>query len=122
MKILICGSRDWRDPHPIYLAIAGCKQLVPEDDKLVVVHGAARGADSLAGAMAEYLGVEVVPVPADWKTYGKSAGPIRNQKMLDEHDISVTYAFRIEGKSNGTDDMISRSQDAGIPTYVTYRK
>lgn len=89
-----------------------------EDDPLILVHGAAPGADSLAALQADGLSIEALPFPADWKTYGRAAGPIRNQKMLDENDITVTYAFRSAGKSNGTDDMVRRSRAAGIPTYV----
>jgi hypothetical protein len=104
------------------MVIASYKFVNP-DEELVIVHGAARGADSIADQMARELGVRTIPIPAQWKVHGKAAGPIRNQQMLDEHpDIAITYAFRLEGRSNGTDDMISRSKDAGIPTYITYRR
>lgn len=122
MKILICGSRDWDDYHPIYLVLVGAKALAEAlEEPLELVHGAARGADSRAAELAESLGIETHPVHADWKTYGKSAGPLRNQKMLDEHEISVIYAFRLPGKSVGTDDMVRRGREAGISTYVIGR-
>lgn len=122
MKILICGSRDWTDVHPIYLAIAGCQKLAEaQGETLIVVHGDARGADRLGRDMARLLGVEPIAVPAEWNRYGNGAGPIRNQQMLDEHEITAAYAFRLDGKSTGTDDMCSRAKDAGIPVYVTRR-
>lgn len=119
MKILICGSRDWTDPHAIYVVLAGAKALADTlEEPLVLVHGAAKGADSLAADMAERLRITALPFPALWDKHGKAAGPIRNQQMLDENEIAVTYAFRLSGKSNGTDDMVRRSRGAGIPTYV----
>lgn len=119
-KVILCGSRDWEDAHPIYLTLAGLKAMCEAiGEELVLVHGAARGADSIAGDIGTSLGIRVIPVPAEWDKYGKKAGPIRNQKMLDDHDISAVYAFRLPGYSNGTDDMITRAKDAGKPTYVT---
>lgn len=47
MKILICGSRKWSDKNPIKLVI---DTLEPGD---TVIHGAAPGADSIAGKLAE---------------------------------------------------------------------
>jgi hypothetical protein len=46
------------------------------------MHGAARGADRLAGAAALRLGLEVVEYPADWKRHGRRAGYVRNEQML----------------------------------------
>lgn len=119
-KVIICGSRDWDDQHPIFLTIAGLKSMCDlTGEELVIVHGAARGADSLAEAIATALQIKTIPVSAEWDIYRKGAGAIRNQRMLDEHDISAVYAFRLPGPSVGTDDMINRAKDAGKPTYVT---
>lgn len=119
-KVILCGSRDWEDTHPIFLTIAGLKAMCEAiDEELVIVHGAQRGADSIAGDIAVSLGIRVIPVPAEWDKYKKGAGNIRNQKMLDEHNISSVYAFRLPGFSPGTDDMASRATSAGLPTYVT---
>lgn len=118
MKILICGTRDWDDAHPIYVALAGCLSLLEEGEPFVVIQGGARGADSIAKEMGELLGADVKEEPADWSTHGKAAGPTRNQKMLDNHQPDVVYAFRLPGRSPGTDDMVSRAKNAGIPTYI----
>jgi hypothetical protein len=119
MKILVCGSRTWDELHIIGTILQGCKAFHTEEDPLILVHGdCPSGADAIADEQAKILGIERLPVPADWDTHGRAAGPIRNQKMLDENEILVTYAFRSAGKSNGTDDMIRRSKAAGIPTYV----
>lgn len=119
MRVLICGSRNWSDPGPINALLAGLDILAEgQNESLVVIHGDANGADTLAGNLAKRWGAKVIPEPADWDKHGKAAGPIRNQKMLDDHSPDVVYAFRCEGKSNGTDDMCNRARKAGIPTYV----
>lgn len=120
MRILVCGSRSWSDPGPIHEVLMDHAVLAQElNVKLILIHGAAPGADSLAEKIANEIGgFEIIAEPADWKTYGKAAGPIRNQKMLDEHKPDCVHAFKISSKSNGTDDMIRRAKKAGIETYI----
>lgn len=112
MRVLICGSRDWTDAALIRRVVA----RLPEG--AVVIHGAARGADHLAGLAALDRGLRVEPYPAEWDRYGVAAGPIRNQWMLDDGQPDYVVAFRLPGKSTGTDDMIRRALAADVPVYV----
>ena len=109
--VLICGSRDFTDRERIRLRMA---QLPPGT---VIVHGAARGADTIAGEIAAEMGLEVRAHPAEWRKYGRAAGPIRNQAMLDiEHpDLVIAYP---EDEARGTWDMVRRARKAGVPTEV----
>ena len=120
MKLLICGSRGWKDAQAIDAIVAGYDVLAEgRGEDLVVIHGACpSGADALADRIAKQWGIKRIPEPADWDRYGKAAGPIRNQKMLDEYKPDVVYAFRSTGKSNGTDDMVDRARKAGVRTYI----
>jgi hypothetical protein len=113
MKVLVTGSRHWpyADKHIVRDALIACGATI-------VVHGDARGADAQAKAIAIELGLEQRPYPADWKTYGRAAGGIRNQEMLDsEHlpgePVAVVLAFPRED-SIGTWDMVERAEHAGI--------
>lgn len=81
-----------------------------EDMHAVIVHGAARGADTIARLVAEDLGLATEAHPADWKKHGKAAGPIRNQEMLDS-GIDLVIAFP---GGNGTADMVKRARQAGV--------
>lgn len=75
----------------------------------------------MCGWVAEReFNLKVIPVPAKWKQYGKAAGTIRNQQMLDEHpDIEVVYAFHDDlPKSKGTKDMCQRADKAGKIVFV----
>lgn len=116
-RILICGSRGWKKVGPIETVIAGHLAQGP----VTVIHGdCPDGADAIADAVGKKLGARVVPVPANWNRFGKRAGFIRNQKMLDEQHPQIVYAFRAHGKSNGTDDMVERSLAADVPTFVMF--
>lgn len=49
-----------------------------------MIHGNARGADTLAGNWAKKNKIEkITAVPADWNTHGKRAGYLRNIAMAD---------------------------------------
>jgi hypothetical protein len=113
VRVLVCGDRNWTEQVPIYMRL---RQL-PRDT--VVIHGCARGADTIGGQVARSLGFKVLEFPADWDKYGKGAGPIRNQQMLDEGKPELVLAFhRNFADSKGTKDMVSRAKKANIPCEV----
>ena len=50
----------------------------------LLLHGGARGADQAIGRAAHQLGWPVQSLPAEWGRYGRSAGPIRNRRLLEQ--------------------------------------
>jgi hypothetical protein len=52
---------------------------------------------------------------ADWNTHGRAAGPIRNQRMLDEVKPELVVAFP---GGRGTADMVRRAREAGVNVYL----
>jgi hypothetical protein len=112
MRVLVCGSREWTNKERIR---AELEQIV---DLQTVIHGNARGADRLAGEVAKEMGIQVMKYPADWPRYGKGAGVIRNQEMLDIESPHLVIAFRKGLVSAGTDNMIRRTRLAGIELRV----
>lgn len=85
----------------------------------VIIEGECRGADRIAREEAEKLGMEVIPFEAKWERYGRGAGHIRNQKMLDEGKPDKVVAFHNDiTSSKGTKDMIRRAKEADIPTEI----
>lgn len=114
MRLLVCGDRDWDDGLLIENEI-----LKVKDNLKVVIEGEARGADSMARDAAEKHNIHVLKFPANWNLYRRAAGPIRNQKMLDEGNPTHVWAFHnCINESRGTADMVLRSVKAGIPTRV----
>lgn len=117
MKVIICGSRYWNDSN--YELICLAVSCLPEGSK--VIHGAARGVDTLAGRAARQLRHDVQYFDAAWHVYGKAAGPRRNQRMLEQKpDLVIGFTDDIQA-SIGTRDMISRALNAGVPTMVMDR-
>ena len=112
MKVLVCGDRNWTDEGAIRATLI--KLGATE-----VIHGACRGADRLGAAAAISLGLGVTAYPAMWNLYGKGAGPIRNQEMLNDGKPDIVAAFHNNiTSSRGTRDMIRRSKAAGVETTL----
>ena len=108
MRVLVCGGRDFND---VTLAYKVLNHFHDIHGFTCVIDGDAKGADRLAGLWAKDIGIESRKYPADWKTYGRAAGHIRNQQMLDEGRPEMVIAFP-GGK--GTANMISLTKKAGI--------
>ena len=108
MKILVCGGRNYWNREELYRVLDAIHKAGPVTH---AIHGGATGADSLVGQWCASLGVECTAYPADWKEYGKAAGPIRNQQMLNQGCPDVVIAFR---GGAGTADMVRKAQKAGI--------
>jgi hypothetical protein len=105
MKVIICGGRDYR--------------LTPRDyDWLntlpitAVLSGNGRGVDRDAEYWAQRKGLPVTRVPAQWDTYGKAAGPIRNQAMVAQADGCVAFPG-----GRGTADCVRRAKQAGLQIW-----
>ena len=124
MRVLICGSRHWDDEAPIRVVLAGLDE-VGHGREITVIHGAAKGADGIAGKVAEQLRYTVASYPADWTKHGKPAGHIRNAQMLREGKPNVVFAFKDNFdwtfSEGGTENMVKIAKDAGVPAYVIGR-
>ena len=134
MRVLICGSRDWTDTGPAPRMPSDTvvprrahpppglggdlirRELSSLQGVDVVIEGEAPGADTLTRHAAEELGIPVLPFPADWDRHGRAAGPIRNQRMIDEGHPDLVLAFTQDlNSSRGTADMVARAKRAGLP-------
>src|ERR1043165_7272006 len=111
MRVLITGGREFADRDLLFETL---DRLHAVHGFTVLIHGAAPGADTLAGEWAEQRGIEVIARPADWKKHGRAAGPIRNQEMF-KNNPQIVVAFP-GGK--GTANMVSIAKKAGIEVVV----
>lgn len=109
---LICGGRTYSDRQSFGTVMAEIVEDRHPDD-LHVIHGGAGGADWLAEqwAMQVFGAKTITPYPADWDQHGRAAGPIRNQRMIDEGKPDLVIAFP---GGRGTADMVRRARKAGV--------
>lgn len=119
MRVLVCGGRDFADYAYLeaeldsfeyriqHLIQGGCKSFNQQTRTW-------DGADFLAKAWANAQGERgptMEEFPANWSKYGRAAGPIRNQQMLDEGKPHLVLAF---AGGRGTDSMCQLARTAGI--------
>ena len=105
-RVLICGGRDFTDREAAFAAldqhVAGAT---------LVIHGGAKGADTIAGEWAQARGIPVEVYMADWARDKRAAGPIRNKRMLVEGKPDLVVALP-GGK--GTAHMVGIARKAGV--------
>jgi len=111
MRVIICGSRSLFPTLDVLNAAVEASGFDPSE----VVCGCAEGVDQAGAAWAEAQGIPVKHFPANWKRFGRRAGPMRNTEM-------VAYAEGViavwDGESNGTRDTICKAREAGLQVYV----
>lgn len=74
--IFVTGDRNWSDIERIHSELS----RFPSGTRLI--HGGARGADSIAHVIGEACGFDIERFDADWTKYGRAAGPMRNRDMM----------------------------------------
>jgi YspA, cpYpsA-related SLOG family len=109
-RVLVCGSRDWRDAQTI-------RERLSRSDVLqaIVIQGGAKGADLIAKNVCRDKRVHSAQVDPLWGKLGKRAGYLRNLAMLDlEPDLVIAFT---KG-TPGTQITIDEARRRGIPVEV----
>jgi len=96
MKTIIAGGRNIIDRDLVFHAIKESGFSITE-----VVCGEARGVDTLGKIWGNENSVSVKSFPADWKSYGRAAGPIRNEQMA-EYGEALILVWDGKGKGSGS--------------------
>lgn len=139
MNVIMAGTRTITDPALLEQAVIDSGYEVE-----IVFCGCADGVDKMSGHCHDTLlglwinaedcegadwgmehgwacthGVAVRHFPADWKTHGKAAGPIRNREMAEAGADALLALW--DGESKGTSSMIQEAVRAGIKHfYITW--
>lgn len=118
----MCGSRVWRNRLQLEKTL---DEYTLKETKIHMFTGGAAGADRMAedwwdkNKSREGVPCVLTIIPANWMKFGKAAGPMRNQKLADKVGAhGLCLAFRSDGISNGTDDMIRKAQLKGMRVII----
>lgn len=112
MNVIIAGSRCFTDYDVLRDALHNLSWFIRID---TVLSGLAHGPDTLALQWAANNDISVEKYPADWDKYGKAAGPMRNQQMVEEADALICFW---DGESRGTKSMIDLALGKGLVVIV----
>ena len=109
MKVLVCGGRNYDDDVKVYQVLDWVN--ANKDFIDVIISGHAKGADTLGEWYAKDRKLEVEVYRAYWNKYGRAAGMIRNQQMLDKGKPDLVVAFP---GGRGTAGMMRIARAAGV--------
>jgi hypothetical protein len=129
-RVLAFGSRKLVLPHHREAIWREMDSIHADDPIELLIHGAARGADSIAAQWAARRGIPLDPHPAAWddlegvpehyirtdargRRYNSSAGPMRNAEMLRTTDPTLLVAFTDASSwrgTPGTSDMLGKAR------------
>lgn len=95
-KVAIVGSRNLTDYQFFKESI---NTLFKINNFKTIISGGAVGTDSLARQYSIENNIELIEYKPDWGTYGKRAGYIRNETIINECDFALIFW---DGESKGT--------------------
>jgi len=79
-----------------------------------LIHGGAEGTDMTAGSVSLSHGMEPRVFHARWDMYGKRAGTLRNETMLEETNPIFLIAFP---GGRGTSHMVRIARKSGLKVF-----
>lgn len=141
-RVLVTGSRDGIDVSLVDQALdsvlALLQVVLTEQETVTLVHGDARGLDSMAAQVAAHRGWKIESHPAQWNLHTaqcpaghqgldtcKMAGHRRNHEMI-ALSAGLVIAFptgdESSGLSKGTWGCARAAMNAGLPTVVLWKE
>lgn len=119
-RIIVAGSRNCNDYKLIsevlnkYIRYCAENGIKPE-----FVSGGCRGVDTLAERFCKLHNYPIKVFNADWATYGKRAGYLRNKQMAEyAAETGGSLIAFWDGKSRGTKMMIELAESEGLAVNV----
>ncbi len=114
-RIVIAGCRNFENYELAKKYINFCISDIKKKYELIFISGGCSGADLLGERYAKENGYALEIYPANWKKYGRSAGPKRNKQMADNCDYVICFW---DGKSRGTKSMIDYAKALNKPIKI----
>jgi hypothetical protein len=113
-RIIIAGGRDFNDYE--FLCTNAREYIETLGEVTIeIVSGGAKGVDALGERFAKEQNLELVVFPADWKSYGRAAGPKRNAEMAKYASHLLSFW---DGSSKGTKSMITLARKNNLEVKV----
>ena len=116
-RIVIAGCRNYNNYDEAKEFIDNCLIDINKENEIIIVSGCASGADAIGERYAMENGFKIEKYAADWKKYGRAAGPKRNKEMAEISDLLICFW---DEKSKGTKSMIDYAEKYGKKLEIKY--
>ena len=83
--------------------------------EITILSGHCKGTDLMAERYAKEKGFALEIYPADWKKYGKAAGPIRNRQMVENADTVIAFVSKT---ASGTKNLIENAKRLNKELFI----
>jgi len=111
VRLIVAGSRNLHPTHDFINWHINEFQMNTGLELTTLVCGMAPGVDTAAKRWAEANSIPIEEYPANWKKYGKAAGPLRNHQMAANADALLLIW---NGESRGSASMKREAEAAGL--------
>ena len=115
--VIVAGSRSFSDRSLMYKKL---DYYLQKQDKVLIVHGGANGADKCAAMYAKERGIKTKVFLPNWDKYGKKAGILRNKEMFECASQFQNRGCVVfwDGESRGTKNDIELSKKYNVPLRI----
>lgn len=114
MRITIGGCRDYNNYSVFEKFVSECISEI-ESENIIILSGHCSGVDAMAERYAMEKGYKLEIYPADWKKYGRAAGPKRNKEMVQDSNVVIAFW---DGKSKGTKSLVEFAKKNDMLLYL----
>ena len=111
-RIVIGGYRNFNNYEIFKNFVDLC---VGQETGITILSGHCKGTDLMAERYAKEKGFALEIYPADWKKYGKAAGPIRNRQMVENADTVIAFVSKT---ASGTKNLIENAKRLNKELFI----
>lgn len=90
MRVLVCGGRTYTNQRRAFQELDA---IHAEEPITLIIEGGAEGADRQGRYWALAQGIPCMTLHAAWSKYGRAAGHIRNEWMIEFGQPNLVVAF-----------------------------
>lgn len=109
MKIVMTGTREWRDAEKIASALRLVVADYEGDDSPLIMHFATNMVDGMVAAVAKLAGLNVVEAAPDWKNDNRAAMFRLAERVIPTADLVVTF-----GEDKVTEHIAKVANDSNV--------
>ena len=106
VSVVIGGYRNF-EKYEIFKSFVDSCLAELDFKEMTILSGHCKGVDLMGERYAKEKDLALELYPAEWKKYGKAAGPIRNKQMVEKADIVIAFVCE---RAKGTKNLIAQAK------------